>query len=100
MIEIAKVSQLSNQIIDEVERAVVGKRDLLEAIMASILAGVVVSPSWSGSGPILLHGRAPRRCGRGAAVRIEAAWTRRSPIRTAASALDRARGEAGHDPPP
>ncbi|MBK7452621.1 MAG: MoxR family ATPase [Anaerolineales bacterium] len=39
MIEIAKVSQLSNQIIDEVERAVVGKRDLLEAIMASILAG-------------------------------------------------------------
>ena len=39
MTEIAKVSQLSNQIIDEVERAVVGKRDLLEAIMASILAG-------------------------------------------------------------
>jgi len=37
--DIANVSTLSKQIIDEVERAVVGKRDLLEMIMASVLAG-------------------------------------------------------------
>lgn len=39
MTDIANVSTLSKQIIDEVERAVVGKRDLLEMIMASVLAG-------------------------------------------------------------
>jgi MoxR-like ATPase len=39
MIEIAKVSELSKQVINEVERAVVGKRDLLEAIMSAVLAG-------------------------------------------------------------
>ena len=39
MMEIAKVSELSGKVIDEVERAVVGKRDLLETIMASVLAG-------------------------------------------------------------
>jgi MoxR-like ATPase len=37
--EIVKVSELSGKIIDEMERAVVGKRDLLETIMASVLAG-------------------------------------------------------------
>ena len=39
MADLAKVSNLSNQIIKEVERAVVGKRGLLEMIMASALAG-------------------------------------------------------------
>jgi len=33
------VSTLSKQVISEVERAIVGKRDLLEMIMASVLAG-------------------------------------------------------------
>jgi MoxR-like ATPase len=37
--DIANVSTLSKKIIEEVERAVVGKRDLLEMIMASVLAG-------------------------------------------------------------
>jgi MoxR-like ATPase len=37
--DIAKVSELGGKVIDEVERAVVGKRDLLETIMASALAG-------------------------------------------------------------
>lgn len=37
--DIAKVSELSRKAIDEVERAVVGKRDLLETIMAAALAG-------------------------------------------------------------
>jgi MoxR-like ATPase len=37
--DIAKVSELSSKVIDEVERAVVGKRDLLETIMAASLAG-------------------------------------------------------------
>ena len=37
--DITKVSELSGKIIDEVERAVVGKRDLLETIMAATLAG-------------------------------------------------------------
>jgi MoxR-like ATPase len=37
--EIAEVSSLGNKVISEVERAVVGKRDVLEIIMASILAG-------------------------------------------------------------
>lgn len=39
MLEIAKVSELSKQVVDEVERAVVGKRDLLETIMSAVLAG-------------------------------------------------------------
>jgi len=39
MTEIAKVSELSKQVIAEVERVVVGKRDLLEMIMAAVLAG-------------------------------------------------------------
>jgi MoxR-like ATPase len=37
--EIAQVSSLSRQVIAEVERAVVGKRALLEMMMASVLAG-------------------------------------------------------------
>jgi len=37
--DIAKVSTLGKQVIAEVERAVVGKRDLLEMMMASVLAG-------------------------------------------------------------
>jgi MoxR-like ATPase len=39
MMEIAKVAELSGKVIDEVERAVVGKRDVLETIMAAVLAG-------------------------------------------------------------
>ena len=39
MADLAKVSHLGKQIIDEVERAVIGKRALLEMIMASTLAG-------------------------------------------------------------
>ena len=39
MITIQEVSRLSRQVISEVERAIVGKRDLLEMIMASALAG-------------------------------------------------------------
>lgn len=39
MTEISKVSALSKQVIAEVERAVVGKRALLEMMMASMLAG-------------------------------------------------------------
>ncbi len=39
MIENSKVSSLGKQIIAEVERAVVGKRALLEMMMASVLAG-------------------------------------------------------------
>ena len=39
MTDISKVSSLSKQVIAEVERAVVGKRALLEMMMASMLAG-------------------------------------------------------------
>ena len=39
MADISKVSTLSKQVIAEVERAVVGKRGLLEMMMASVLAG-------------------------------------------------------------
>ncbi len=39
MTDIAKVSSLSKAVVDEVERAVVGKRGLLEIIMAAVLAG-------------------------------------------------------------
>ena len=39
MTTIQEVSKLSKQVISEVERAIVGKRDLLEMIMASALAG-------------------------------------------------------------
>lgn len=39
MTDIAKVSTIGRQVIAEVERAVVGKRDLLEMMMASVLAG-------------------------------------------------------------
>jgi len=38
-IRIPEVSSLGKQVIDEVEKAVVGKRSLLEMIMASVLAG-------------------------------------------------------------
>jgi len=38
-IRIPEVSSLSKQVIDEVEKAIVGKRSLLEMIMAAILAG-------------------------------------------------------------
>ena len=37
--DIARVSSLGKQIVVEVERAVVGKRELLEMLMASVLAG-------------------------------------------------------------
>jgi MoxR-like ATPase len=39
MIAITKVSELSRQVVDEVERAIVGKRELLETIMGAVLAG-------------------------------------------------------------
>lgn len=39
MTEIVKASELSKQIISEVERAIVGKRSVLEMIMAAVLAG-------------------------------------------------------------
>ena len=39
MTDINAVSKLSNQVISEVERAIVGKRDLLELVMAAALAG-------------------------------------------------------------
>ena len=39
MADISKVSTISKQVITEVERAVVGKRSLLEMMMASVLAG-------------------------------------------------------------
>lgn len=39
MTDIKKVSTLGKQVIDEIERAVVGKRTLLEMMMASALAG-------------------------------------------------------------
>ncbi|MGE5250766.1 MAG: AAA family ATPase [Bacteroidota bacterium] len=39
MTDTAKVSSLGKQVVSEVEQAVVGKRDLLEMIMASVLAG-------------------------------------------------------------
>lgn len=39
MMEITRVSELSRKVIDEVERAIVGKRELLEMIMAAVLAG-------------------------------------------------------------
>lgn len=39
MTDISNVSSLCRQVIAEVERAVVGKRDLLEMMMASVLAG-------------------------------------------------------------
>jgi len=38
-IEATQVSTLANRVVDQVERAVVGKRQLLEKIMAAILAG-------------------------------------------------------------
>ena len=39
MITIQEVSKLSKQVVSEVERAIVGKRDLLEMVMAAALAG-------------------------------------------------------------
>ncbi len=39
MADISKVSKTTKQVIDEVERAVVGKRALLEMMMSSVLAG-------------------------------------------------------------
>ena len=39
VIDISKVSSMSRQVIAEVERAVVGKRGLLEMMMSSVLAG-------------------------------------------------------------
>jgi MoxR-like ATPase len=39
VIEIQDVSKLSSQVVSEVERAIVGKRDMLETVMAAALAG-------------------------------------------------------------
>ena len=39
MTELSTVSKIGKQVIAEVERAVVGKRALLEMMMASVLAG-------------------------------------------------------------
>jgi MoxR-like ATPase len=37
-VELGQVSQLSNRLLDEVERAVVGKRDALELLLLGLLA--------------------------------------------------------------
>ena len=36
--ELAEVSSVSNRVLDEVERAVVGKRDALELLLLGVLA--------------------------------------------------------------
>ena len=38
--ELAEVSRVSNRVLDEVERAVVGKRDALELLLLGVLADV------------------------------------------------------------
>ena len=54
-VNIRDVSQLSQKVLDEVERAVVGKRSLLEMIMASALAGGhVLMEDYPGLGKTLI----------------------------------------------
>jgi len=55
MMQIAEIAPLANQILDEVERAIVGKRILLRDIMAAVLAdGHVLLEDYPGLGKTLL----------------------------------------------
>lgn len=55
MINVSETSKLSNQVIDEVQRAFVGKRTILETIMAAVLAGGhVLLEDYPGLGKTLL----------------------------------------------
>ncbi len=54
-VELSRVGDLSNKIIDEVEKAIIGKRDVLQMIMASVLAdGHVLLEDFPGLGKTLL----------------------------------------------
>jgi MoxR-like ATPase len=55
MMQIAEIAPLANKILDEVERAIVGKRTLLRDIMAAVLAdGHVLLEDYPGLGKTLL----------------------------------------------
>ncbi len=54
-VELSRVVDLSNKVIDEVEKAIIGKRDVLEMIMAAVLAdGHVLLEDFPGLGKTLL----------------------------------------------
>ena len=54
-VELSRVGELSNKVIDEVEKAIIGKRDVLEMIMAAVLAdGHVLLEDFPGLGKTLL----------------------------------------------
>lgn len=54
-VELSSVAELSNKVIDEVEKAIIGKRDVLEMIMAAVLAdGHVLLEDFPGLGKTLL----------------------------------------------
>lgn len=54
-VELSKVAELSSKVIDEVEKAIIGKRDVLEMIMAAVLAdGHVLLEDFPGLGKTLL----------------------------------------------
>ncbi len=60
--ELSRVHELSGLVLDEVERAVVGKRDSLELVLMGFLAdGHVLLEDFPGSPRPLRHGRS-RRC--------------------------------------
>ena len=54
-VELSSVAELSSKVIDEVEKAIIGKRDVLEMIMAAVLAdGHVLLEDFPGLGKTLL----------------------------------------------
>ncbi|MCB0018737.1 MAG: AAA family ATPase, partial [Anaerolineales bacterium] len=54
-IEISQVAAISNKVLDEVEKAIIGKRILLSTIMSAILAdGHVLLEDYPGLGKTLL----------------------------------------------
>lgn len=54
-VELSRVAELSSKVIDEVEKAIIGKRDVLEMIMAAVLAdGHVLLEDFPGLGKTLL----------------------------------------------
>ena len=54
-VELSHVAELSSKVIDEVEKAIIGKRDVLEMIMAAVLAdGHVLLEDFPGLGKTLL----------------------------------------------
>ena len=54
-VALSSVAELSNKVIDEVEKAIIGKRDVLEMIMAAVLAdGHVLLEDFPGLGKTLL----------------------------------------------